>query len=98
MDFSFEHFHFDMASREKIRAMKDLRSLHSDLMKIVVNELNHGNVISHVLLLGETGIEVSLRDAFHKSYEHPGTQHSIETDPHYHGDFYRVDGHTVVAP
>jgi hypothetical protein len=98
MDFEFEPFHFAMDSREKIRAIKNLRFLPAALMTIVIEELKNRNVISRIQLMGENEIEVMFRDAFHKTYEHSGIQHTIETDPHYHGDFYRVDGHAVVAP
>jgi|SRR5687767_6385203 hypothetical protein len=98
MDFAFEYFHFDMDSREKITAMKNLRSLHPDLMEIVVSELKDGNVISRVHLLGINGMEVSFRNPFHKSYERSSIEHTIETDPHYSGDFYRVEDQSVVAP
>jgi hypothetical protein len=97
MNFDFQYLHFAMDSREKIRAIKNLDLLHSNLLEIVVNELKNDNVISRVDVLGENQIEVCLRDAFHRSYEHPALEHTIETDPHYRGDFYRVGGHAVVA-
>lgn len=97
MDFDFESFHFSMDSREKILAMKKLRLLPAALMAIVINELKNHNVISHVHLLGESEFEVIFRDAFHQSYEYPGIEHALETDLHYHGDFYRLNGHAVVA-
>jgi hypothetical protein len=97
MDFTFEHSHFAMDSRESIRAMKDLDFLHAELVEIVINELKAGNVISRVQLFGDNQLEVLLRDPFHRTYESPSIQHSIETDPHYRGDFYRMDNHAVVA-
>jgi hypothetical protein len=97
MEFEFEYSHFTMASREKIFALKNLRSLPETLMAIVINELKNGNIISRVQRVGENEIEVSFRDPFHISYEHLGIKHRIETDPHYHGDFYRAGGSAVVA-
>jgi hypothetical protein len=98
MDFTFEHSHFNMDTRESFRAMKNLAALSPPLLDFVVSELKNGNVISSVLLFGDNEIQVVFRNPFHKVYDNAGVSFTRETDPHYHGDFYRAGSHSLVAP
>jgi hypothetical protein len=97
MSFQFEYSHFAMDGREKVKMLKDLSLLQPDLLEIVISELQAGNIISSVENLSDNAMAVILRDAYHKSYEHPSLQHFIETDVHYQGDFYRLGNQSVVA-
>lgn len=98
MNFNFEHKHFAMASREAIKATKDLARLSPVLLEIVVSELQNGNIILRVQKFGDNEMEVLLKHPYSESYSPTDVEHVIETDPHYRGDFYRVGRHAVVAP